>query len=1273
MKLAIADASDHIYDSNVFIKASSLVASPDLVGLEVSQSVQDLNDSVPLVTNKPAIVRAHIQSKPNTGAIQGVRARLFGTRNGVDLPGSPLPMSNPSGTIIVDQNALQRRGNLDDSANFFLPDSWRSGTITLRVEGVTNVLDCKEQAGTPNDCSVTVAFASSGTPQVKWVLVEYSTNGVTHIPNVTGIVEQENRLQAMYPISSLDSTLGWVNMGTGQPTLPAVNSRLSSMRFWDLCWGPFGPVGCTRLYYGVVQDANLGGLAESIPGNVASGGVFGADFGVLRNVPSHEIGHLLGRNHAVNSALPLTNGLKQGYCGEVASGSAPDFPFTTSINGQTYSTIGPMDQGDQARIYGYDSHAQRVADPSQNFELMSYCGYKNGLWEWTSSYTYSALRDAIASRFGVSAAAVPAAATSGTFQIVEGTIDLNLNTANVAPINSLATATTPPAMPVGPYAVVVRDANGAILQQVPFAPNVSAPLADSVPDQQHLLGSFIVPVNADPNAVRIDVVSGTTVLASRFRSPNSPQVHITAPTAGQALTGATGTFSWSASDPDNDALSYIVQLSTDCGQSYSTIASNYAQTSLAVPLNTLRGATCALLRVRASDGFNSALDTSASFSIGAQAPRLSITSPVDGSEYTIDQDQVVDLEGAANDPQDGALAAANLKWLLVDTGQSLGTGKSLHLTAASLAVGKHTVRLTATDSAGQTASVDVTIRVLGFAPLDTTAPSCVQSSTGLIAGTSFLKVSTQDLQSGLRSVDVSNVTNATVDVAAFGQGTDAAVTVTLFKTAQANASHADLAVRDVAGNLTNCSFDLAAAAADTTPPTTTATTAPTLPASSFTNHDVSVTLSAIDDANGSGVDTTFVAVDSTACGSTALLSCSIYTGPISITTEGTHTVGFFSVDKAGNAESVHTLTIKIDRTPPHAPVAVVTGGVAGNNGWFTSSPNISLAAIDDGSGTATIYYQFVKHGATAPTNALPGAWKTFSATITALDGDQDLYAFAVDTVGNAGAPVNAGEFKVDSTKPTITAQLTPAPSVTGWNGGTVTVTWTCTDPGGSGTATCSPSTTVTATGTTQVTGTATDAAGNTTTATQAVKIDKTRPTCVLSGSGTDATGHTFILITVQDSQSGLGSVLVTEHNNANVAVPAFAVGATNQMVITATKITQGTSSQVALNVTDAVGNVTSCDPILTEVGNDGPGGVPRRETFHHVARAESHVTILNGTPGLDAVKLVVNGKVFEERRLADGESRSVDVSSAMHRGNNTITVVAQGRDQGTAVILIADS
>jgi hypothetical protein len=74
-----------------------------------------------------------------------------------------------------------------------------------------------------------------------------------------------------------------------------------------------------------------------------------------------------------------------------------------------------------------------------------------------------------------------------------------------------------------------------------------------------------------------------------------------------------------------------------------------------------------------------------------------------------------------------------------------------------------------------------------------------------------------------------------------------------------------------------------------------------------------------------------------------------------------------------------------------------------------------------------------------------------------------------------------------------------------------------------------------------------------------------------------------------------------------------------------------------------------------------------------VAQGESQVTILNNTHGLNRLKLVVNGHMFKLANLADGERRQLDVSAAMRKGNNTLTIAAQGGGHGTASILVADN
>jgi hypothetical protein len=163
-----------------------------------------------------------------------------------------------------------------------------------------------------------------------------------------------------------------------------------------------------------------------------------------------------------------------------------------------------------------------------------------------------------------------------------------------------------------------------------------------------------------------------------------------------------------------------------------------------------------------------------------------------------------------------------------------------------------------------------------------------------------------------------------------------------------------------------------------------------------------------------------------------------------------------------------------------------------------------------------------------------------------------------------------------------------------------------------------------------------------------------------------------IQITVQDATSGLQSVVVTQATNATVAVPPFTMGTTSPVVVTATKVDQTTGASVALRVTNQAGVFTDCDPALVSVGRE-PGESPV-QVVHHVARTESHVTIVNGTPGVGRVRLVVNGHTFEVRDLHDGQTRKIDVSSAMRKGsNNTILVMADGPRNSSAVVVVSDS
>ncbi|HVX31082.1 MAG TPA: hypothetical protein VHA53_11430, partial [Nitrolancea sp.] len=96
---------------------------------------------------------------------------------------------------------------------------------------------------------------------------------------------------------------------------------------------------------------------------------------------------------------------------------------------------------------------------------------------------------------------------------------------------------------------------------------------------------------------------------------------------------------------------------------------------------------------------------------------------------------------------------------------------------------------------------------------------------------------------------------------------------------------------------------------DSTPPVTTASATADGASYTFgnwTNQPVTVTLDATDDT--SGVASTYYALDSG--------SQQTYSTPFTISTEGAHTLSFWSVDNANNVETAQENQVNIDLTPP---------------------------------------------------------------------------------------------------------------------------------------------------------------------------------------------------------------------------------------------------------------------------------------------------------------------------------------------------------------------
>lgn len=144
---------------------------------------------------------------------------------------------------------------------------------------------------------------------------------------------------------------------------------------------------------------------------------------------------------------------------------------------------------------------------------------------------------------------------------------------------------------------------------------------------------------------------------------------------------------------------------------------------------------------------------------------------------------------------------------------------------------------------------------------------------------------------------------------------------------------------------------------------------------------VQVTLAATD--NLSGQANTFYTVDGG--------PVETYTGPFNVSADGRHQVSYWSVDRAGNAESAKSSAVDIDATGATTQGSV--GGPAGGNSYYKGDAQVTLSASDALSGVAATFYELDG-----------GAAQTYSGPFSVSgEADHTVSFWSVDAAGNTEA------------------------------------------------------------------------------------------------------------------------------------------------------------------------------------------------------------------------------------------------------------------------------
>jgi hypothetical protein len=239
---------------------------------------------------------------------------------------------------------------------------------------------------------------------------------------------------------------------------------------------------------------------------------------------------------------------------------------------------------------------------------------------------------------------------------------------------------------------------------------------------------------------------------------------------------------------------------------------------------------------------------------------------------------------------------------------------------------------------------------------------------------------------------------------------------------------------------------------DDVAPTTTVIN-PISPASGwFVVSGIPVAFDAVDAE--SGIHATYYRID----GGDALVYGEAFTEPLA---DGSHSIEYWSIDNAGNAEEHHTTTVSVDTTAPSISAAV-TSGTLGANGWYTTPVTVHFTCSDDGSGIA--------EGACPAdeTVSTDGAAQVVTGSVTDRAGNEASTSVTInlDQTGPTvtGANVDGKRYTLGETVPAPTCTATDLGSgpascvvtVTGGNAnGVGTFTWTATAKDRAGNATTS--------------------------------------------------------------------------------------------------------------------------------------------------------------------------------------------------------------------------